>query len=133
MDCLFCKIANNEIPCIHVYEDDDFMAFLDIRPVNKGHILVIPKKHYRNLLDLDNELASKYMLVLKKITNAVIKGVQADGANVSINNEPAAGQEVFHTHFHIIPRFNDDGLKVWPRSDETFDSEIIKQEIAKYL
>ena len=132
-DCIFCKIAKQEILSDVIFEDNDFFVFLDVKPIQKGHILVIPKKHFRNLLDLDDNLASKYLILIKKISNAIIKAVNADGVNVSINNEKVAGQEVFHTHFHIIPRFKCDGLKVWPRLEETFDSELIKQEIAKYL
>jgi len=132
-DCIFCKIVDGEIPATKVYEDEKFFAFLDIRPVNKGHVLVIPKQHCVSLVDMPDELLTGYLPVLKKLTNATIKAVNADGANVSINNGMAAGQEVFHAHFHIIPRFSEDGLKVWPRNEEEFNDEEVKASIIANL
>jgi len=111
--CLFCKIAAGEIPSDKVYEDDDTVAFLDITPVAEGHTLVIPKKHYRNSLQTPDPELAKLIAVVKKVGNAVMEGVGAGGINVHLNNEPPAGQVVFHTHAHIIPRSSDDGLKMW--------------------
>jgi len=113
MGCLFCKIISGEIPSSKVYEDENSVVFLDINPVNTGHILLVPKEHSRNIFDVKEETLKNLMPVLKKISMAVKEGVNADGVNVHINNEPTAGQVIFHTHLHIIPRFEDDGLKLW--------------------
>ncbi len=112
--CLFCKIIKKEIPVDVVYEDKDSVAFLDIGPVGKGHTLVCPKVHSENILDIKDADLKKLIAVVQKVTKAVVKGVRADGANVSMNVNRAAGQLVFHTHFHIIPRFEHDGLQHWP-------------------
>ena len=112
-DCIFCKIVKKEIPADIVYEDNDFIAFMDIAPVNKGHVLLVPKKHYETFLDMPNDLISKGSVILKKVSEAVIKGTNAEGLNVTTNIYEAAGQLVKHTHFHIIPRWKNDGLKMW--------------------
>jgi histidine triad (HIT) family protein len=112
-NCLFCKIATNEIPSIQVYEDGFSLAFLDINPINPGHTLLIPKEHSRNIFDIKEESLKNMMPALKKISSVVKKSMGADGINIHINNEPPAGQVIFHTHIHIIPRFKDDNLKLW--------------------
>jgi len=112
-DCLFCKIIKGEIPSHKVYEDANVLAFLDITPVNPGHVLLVPKKHSRNILEIDDNNFRELAPLIKKIARAVKEGMGADGINIHINNEPAAGQVIFHTHIHIIPRFSDDGLKMW--------------------
>ncbi len=112
-DCLFCNIRKEETPSTKVYSDDHTYAFLDTNPVNPGHTLLIPKKHSDNLFDVDNETLQQLTLVLKKLSIAIKDGTKADGINVHINNEPAAGQVIFHTHIHIIPRFSDDDIKMW--------------------
>ena len=128
-ECIFCKIASKEIPALIVYEDEKTMAFLDISPCNKGHTLVIPKKHFVNLLDVDKEYLNAVMQTSQKVTKAVKEAVNADGLNVSINNFKEAGQAVFHLHVHIIPRFKNDGLKTWERSKEKNwdDNEVVKE------
>jgi histidine triad (HIT) family protein len=113
MNDLFLKIINGEIPAVKVYEDEYTMAFLDIKPVNPGHTLVIPKEHSKNFLETPDDTIQRLFPVAKKVANAVKKAVDADGINIHINNEPAAGQVVFHTHIHIIPRFEGDGLRLW--------------------
>lgn len=113
-DCIFCKIINKEILAPIVYEDDFSLAFLDIAPTNPGHTLLIPKKHYSNLYEMPDELLAKFAPNIKKLSIAVKKGVSADGINIIINNEPAAGQIIFHHHTHIVPRFEGDGFKHWP-------------------
>jgi len=113
MDCIFCKIAEGEIPADKIYEDENCLAFLDITPVNPGHALLIPKAHYENLHELPDELLSKMAPVIKKIADAVKKGTDAEGINIGMNNGEAAGQIVPHAHFHIIPRFSGDGHKHW--------------------
>ncbi|MBO4788230.1 MAG: HIT family protein [Lachnospiraceae bacterium] len=115
-NCIFCKIANGEIPSATVYEDENFRAVLDIAPAHKGHVILLPKSHADNLYSLDDEVAAKALPVVKKIAVALKKVTGCDGINVLQNNEPAAGQTVFHLHIHIVPRFEGDGiLPVWPQ------------------
>lgn len=111
--CIFCKIIKGEIPCTKIYEDDKFLAFLDIAPVNFGHTLIIPKKHFKDILDIPDEVLSELIVVGKKLGKALIESLGAEGFNLTTNNGEAAGQIVFHTHFHIIPRRLDDGLTHW--------------------
>lgn len=111
--CLFCKIINEEIPCKKIYESNDSIAFLDISPVSKGHCLVLPKKHYDNYLLMPENEISQYQkdihIVCKKI-NEVLK---PSGINILTNINESAGQTVMHTHFHIIPRYdNSDMIKI---------------------
>ena len=104
-DCIFCKIANGEIPAATLYEDDDFRVILDLGPGSKGHSLVLPKAHYANLYEMPDELLGKAMAVVKKAGDALVKGLGADGLNLIQNNGLAAGQTVFHFHMHLIPRY----------------------------
>lgn len=113
--CIFCKIIEGEVPCSKIYEDDDVIAFLDVSPINKGHTLVVPKKHCENIFDIDGETLEKVVGAVKRVAEGVKKGVNADGVVVSQNNGKAAGQVVMHLHFHVIPRFKEDELKGWPR------------------
>ncbi len=116
-DCIFCKIVNGEIPSYKVYEDDYSFAFLDIHPVHPGHTLVIPKKHYEDFLEADADTLATLSEITQKIAKAVTGGVGADGCNVTTNNGRAAGQVIFHLHWHIIPRFEGDGLQLWPQGE----------------
>ncbi|XOB65648.1 HIT family protein [Deferribacteres bacterium DY0037] len=111
MDCIFCKILAGEIPCSKVYEDTLFIAFLDINPVHKGHILVVPKRHFVNMLDTPDLEAEAIYKVTRDLSKALIEATGCDGVNLVQNNNAAAGQEVFHSHLHIIPRYENDGLK----------------------
>lgn len=113
-DCIFCKIIAGDIPCHKVYEDADTLAFLDIRPNNPGHVLVISKDHFENIYSLPAEALCKLFLTVQKVALAVKNGADADGINIVMNNEPAAGQEVFHAHVHVIPRGKDDNFLHWP-------------------
>jgi histidine triad (HIT) family protein len=113
-DCIFCKIVAGEMPALKILEDKDFLAFIDIRPVHLGHTLVIPKKHCENILDFPKADESDLLEFVKKVARAVVKGTGAHGFNLSMNNGEAAGQAVFHAHFHIIPRFYKDNLSNWP-------------------
>ncbi len=112
--CLFCRIVKGELPSTRVYEDDDFLAFLDINPVSAGHTLLIPKGHYETLLDIPAGLGAKVVPQLARVGRAIMVAVKADGFNCLQNNFPASGQIVFHAHWHIIPRFDGDGLTHWP-------------------
>lgn len=112
-NCIFCKIINNEISSQKIYEDNTVLAFLDINPVNLGHTLVIPKKHFEDIHDIPEEIAAHIIKVAQKISVA-LKKIGADGTNISINNGKAASQIIFHFHMHVIPRFIGDNLPVWP-------------------
>ncbi len=127
--CIFCDIANKKIPAFVVYEDEKVMAFLDIKPANVGHTLVIPKKHYNNILDVDEEDLKAMIVVVKKISEAIATILEPDGINVLQNNNPAAGQEIEHIHFHIIPRWENDEVTIKWKHHELNDAE----EIAKKL
>lgn len=130
-DCIFCKIIAGKIPAMKVYENDKIFAFLDIMPVNPGHTLVVPRGHHTDLLETPDDVLGDMIIRTKKIAAAVMKAVNADGFNVGINTKPAAGQAVFHTHLHIMPRFNNDGLKHWPHK-KLSDAEMKKvQESVK--
>lgn len=132
---IFEKIIAREIPATIVYEDEIIIAFLDIRPINKGHVLIVPKKHFRNILDGDEAVLAHMMRTAKKIAQAVMTAMKADGVNVTMNNEPSAGQEVFHAHLHVIPRFTDDGVfKTMRNGDyETGEMERVGKDILDAL
>ena len=131
MDCLFCKITKGEIPADKVYEDDKVLAFLDINPVNKGHTLVVPKEHYENLIETPDELVGELMMVVKKIAKALGGAVGAEGINIAVNNGQVAGQVIFHTHIHLIPRFGNDGYRLWAGKEYKSDEE--KKEVAEKI
>ena len=95
-DCIFCKIAAGEIPSATLYEDDDFRVILDLGPASKGHALILPKEHYHNLYDIDEEVVAKAMILAKKMVNKLTKVLDCDGYNIVQNNEECAGQSVFH-------------------------------------
>lgn len=109
-DCIFCKIISKELPASIVYEDDEAIAFLDIYPITEGHTLVIPKKHFVTLSDCDEKTAQHLITVIKKLNGAVSKSVKCEGILNEVMNGEAAGQEVFHVHFHIVPRYDGDGF-----------------------
>jgi len=111
--CIFCKIVKGEIPCYKIYEDDKFLAFLDIHPVNIGHSLVIPKDHYINIYDTTSELMSGAIKIAKELATGLRDKLGAEGVNIHMNNEKPAGQLVPHTHIHVIPRYNNDGFTHW--------------------
>ena len=112
-DCIFCKIVKGEIPASKVYENDTVVAFLDIAPVNIGHSLIIPKGHYKNIYETPEEIMTEMMKVAKILSKSIKEGLSADGINVTMNNDPAAGQIVMHSHIHIIPRLASDGFGMW--------------------
>lgn len=105
--CIFCKIANNELPSYKVYEDEYVMAFLDLSQTTKGHTLVIPKKHVDNILELDVEDAKKMMEVVHLLGNHLLTATNARGMNILSNIHAEAGQAVFHAHIHLIPRYDE--------------------------
>ena len=112
-DCIFCKIVAGEIPASKVYEDDHFLAFLDISQVTPGHTLVIPKKHARNLLKMTPDETAALFNIVSRVTKKVEGATQPQGMNIISNMEEIAGQSVFHTHVHILPRYSqEDDLKI---------------------
>jgi len=113
-DCIFCKIVNKKIPCHKIYENKKILAFLDINPVNPGHTLIIPKKHYETILNVDDETLKELAIAIKKISSAVYNGLKLKGFNIGINQFKVAGQIVPHLHVHIIPRKENDGIRLWP-------------------
>lgn len=131
-DCLFCKIVRGEIPSFKVYEDEEVLAFMDIFPITKGHLLIIPKKHYKDLLSMESKVSEAIVSAGKKIGEKIISELSFEGFNFSSNQGKAAGQEVFHVHFHLIPRKTGDGLKGWPNKEANMKeiekiAEILKQ------
>jgi histidine triad (HIT) family protein len=116
--CVFCKIIKGELKSQKVYEDDYVLAFLDINPIHKGHTLVVSKKHYDNIYEIPDEELKKVIVVVKKVAIA-IKKMGADGINVVQNNDEAAGQRVFHIHFHVVPRYKGDRIKIDTIEDRT--------------
>ncbi|MFT4143258.1 MAG: HIT family protein [Mobilitalea sp.] len=111
-NCIFCRIIAGEIPSATVYEDEEFKVILDISPAAKGHMVILPKKHAGNLFELEEEVASKALLIAKKVAGAVKEELNCDGINLLQNNGEAAGQTVFHFHIHIIPRYQGDTVKM---------------------
>ena len=104
-DCIFCKIANGEIPSATLYEDEDFRVILDLGPASKGHALILPKQHYANIYEIDEAVAAKAFVLAKKMAGKMTNALHCDGFNVVQNNGTAAGQTVFHFHMHLIPRY----------------------------
>lgn len=130
-DCIFCKIAAGDIPSATLYEDDDFRVILDIEPASKGHALILPKEHYANLYELDDELAAKALVLAKKMITKLTDILGCEGYNVLQNNGTAAGQTVFHFHMHLVPRYKDDNVKIgWKMGKLTDD---VKAEILKAM
>ena len=117
MDCVFCKIINGALPCFKVYEDEFTLAFMDIARDVDGHILVLPKKHVKCILDCDEETLAHLMVAVKKISNHLVDSCGYDGVNLLNASDESAGQSVPHFHIHIIPRKAGDGLDTWPKFD----------------
>lgn len=107
-NCPFCKIANNELPSRIVYEDDEIVAFLDRRPITRGHTMIIPRKHYENLLTIPPELAGKITSTAQHLATDYAAILKADGFNLRLNSGTVAHQEVMHYHLHLVPRYADD-------------------------
>lgn len=131
-NCIFCKIANGEIPSATLYEDEDFRVILDLGPATKGHALIVPKEHYLNLYELPDELAKKAIVLAKKMITKMTAALGCDGYNVVQNNGAPAGQTVFHFHMHLIPRYEGDnagfGWNVGKLSDADKEEILAKIE-----
>lgn len=129
-NCIFCKIANGEIPSATLYEDEDFRVILDLGPASKGHALILPKEHYKDLYEIDDEVAAKALVLAKKMITKMTKVLGCKGYNIVQNNGELAGQTVFHFHMHLIPRYENDnvglGWNVGTLTDED-KSEILSK------
>ncbi len=112
-DCIFCKILNNEIPCFKVFEDDLVIAFLDVNPVSNGHVLVVPKEHFVDIFDTPDEVLERVNIFCRDISVLCKEKLGATGVNVLNASGKDAQQSVFHLHFHVVPRFENDGLDLW--------------------
>lgn len=134
-NCIFCRIAGGEIPSAAVYEDEYFKAIMDIAPAAKGHILILPKKHSDNLLELDSESAARLLAVAQKIAKAQMEELKCDGINLLQNNGEAAGQTVNHFHIHLIPRYKSDQVKISWQQGAYADGEAagLAEKIAKRM
>ncbi len=130
-NCIFCQVAAKALPSALVYENEEVYAFLDIHPVHPGHVLVIPKKHVEVLPDLSAEQATSVITLVQRVGRALMQEPEVKGFNVLQNNGAAAGQVISHVHFHVVPRFVNDGLKMWPET--SYHSEQQKQETAERL
>ncbi|WP_313616122.1 HIT family protein [Agrobacterium sp.] len=126
---IFAKILRGEIPCHKVYEDDDTLAFMDVMPQAPGHLLVIPKTGSRNLFDADPAVLAKTLPVVQKLANAAKEAFDADGVYIAQFNEPAAGQTVFHLHFHVVPR--KEGIPLKPHSGTMEDGAVLAANAQK--
>ena len=126
-NCIFCKIANGEIPAATLYEDEDFRVILDLGPASKGHALILPKAHAANIYELSDEMAAKAMILAKKMATAMTAALKCDGFNIVQNNGECAGQTVFHFHMHLIPRYKGDQVGITWKPGELSDAD--KEEI----
>jgi histidine triad (HIT) family protein len=132
-DCIFCKIANGEIPSKTLYEDEEFRVILDLGPATKGHALILPKSHAADIYELSDDMASKVMVLAKNMAVRMTDKLKCDGFNLVQNNGEAAGQTVRHFHLHLIPRYKDDGQKIlWKPTEPSQDElEEIKKQITE--
>lgn len=130
-DCIFCKIANGEIPTKTLYEDADFRVILDLGPATKGHALILPKEHAANLYELPDETAGKVLVLAKRMALTMREKLHCDGLNLVQNNGEVAGQTVSHFHLHLIPRYKGDGQQInWvPGKPTQEELEEVKREI----
>lgn len=126
-ECIFCKIANGEIPSAALFEDENFRVILDLGPASKGHALILPKAHYADIYEIPGELAAEAMVLAKKMAERMTEVLKCDGFNIVQNNGEVAGQTVFHFHMHLIPRYEGDNVALgWkPGSLTEADRESI--------
>lgn len=133
--CIFCSIADGEIPAAKLLETDRIVCFLDINPVNEGHALVVPKRHVESLLDLRQGEMHAAIFAVQRVGRAAVRATDADGFNVLQNNGEVAGQEIPHVHFHVIPRFENDGFSFGWRQGGYEDGaiEVLRTKIQQHL
>ena len=130
-DCIFCKIANGEIPSATLYEDEDFRVILDLGPPRKGHALILPKAHAANIYEISDDMAAKAMILAKKMATKMTEALKCDGFNIVQNNGEPAGQTVFHFHMHLIPRYEGDQVGITWKPGTLTDE--VKNEILEKL
>ena len=132
-DCIFCKIANGEIPSKTLYEDEKFRVILDLGPATRGHALILPKDHAENLYELPVDLAANVLVLAKHMATQMTQKLGSDGFNLVQNNGEAAGQTVNHFHMHLIPRYLNDGQNInWvPSSPSSDELEEVKKQITE--
>ena len=124
-DCVFCKISNNELPSSKVYEDGSLMAFMDIRPINPGHVLVVPKAHASSMDEVSIETAGDMFKLAKRLHTSLLNSdLRPEGTNFLLSDGEVAGQEVFHVHLHVIPRYKNDGFRINFPSNEDHSPEM---------
>lgn len=130
-NCIFCKLANGVFPTNSIYEDEDFKVILDNSPATKGHALILPKSHYKNIYELPEETAGKVFVLAKKLAGSMTEKLHAEGFNIVQNNNEIAGQTVFHFHMHLIPRYEGDGQDItWnPTSPSAEELVAIKDSL----
>ncbi len=121
-NCIFCKLANGDIPTNKIYEDDDFTVIMDASPATKGHALILPKEHYKNLYEMPDDLLEKVMPLAKKLATHMTEVLHCDGFNIVQNNNEIAGQTVFHFHVHLIPRY-EGGTEILGWDHQSFTDE----------
>lgn len=114
-DCIFCKIVDGTLPSSMVYETEHLCAFLDSRPAQTGHTLIVPRQHFRNIFEADPAIGEDVLRAMQRVAEAIKKSTGCPGINIIQNNGSEAGQTVFHLHWHIIPRYEGDGMPVWPQ------------------
>ncbi|MEW6721870.1 MAG: HIT family protein [Candidatus Micrarchaeota archaeon] len=135
-ECVFCGIARGKLPSTKVYEDDSLMAFMDIKPITKGHMLIIPKEHAELLTELGDEQAGKMMVLAKKVGKALkASKLNCRGINYILADGAEAGQEIFHVHMHVVPRYRGDGfgLRMPHRDEEDTDVKKLERAAAKII
>jgi histidine triad (HIT) family protein len=125
-NCIFCKIANGEIPSRTLYEDNEFRVIMDLNPATKGHALILPKEHFKNLYEISDETASKVLPLAKKMATLMTEKLGCEGFNLIQNNNEIAGQSVFHFHMHLIPRYTDDNQNLVMKPNEVSAEELDK-------
>lgn len=123
-NCIFCKIANGEIPSKTIYEDEKFRVILDLGPATKGHALILPKDHYANIYELPEEMAGNVMKLAKKMATQITEKLGCEGFNLVQNNGNLAGQTVYHFHLHLIPRYHADGQTIGWKPQEVSQEEL---------
>ncbi|MHA1727806.1 MAG: HIT family protein [Promethearchaeota archaeon] len=132
-DCIFCKIKNGELHSFKVYEDESVLAFLDLFPFNKGHTVVIPKEHCNNFLVFNDKNIQHFFTVLKKIAINLKNNLKAQGINILSNNFSVAGQVVEHMHFHIIPRWKNDGIPQLGKKKRRATMEELQEILSNFF
>lgn len=133
-ECIFCRIVRGTLPSTKIFEDDDMIAFMDFKPITKGHVLIIPKKHTELLTELDDKLAGEMLVLAKKVGKALKRSkLNCRGINYILADGAEAGQDIFHVHMHVIPRYRGDGfgLRMPEREEEETDEKKLERTAVK--